>query len=151
MANYEAFHQAINLTSHPDFWRVKLCVSINNEYKFFFQERIKVSKIGNREKGELIAKVDRSRINYEKTLPQPAAFFTNVIVQPQQQPPPHPPRPTSPSNAQLNQGQSGSSSRSSTPPKLSMKKRAAPKPPAINQVKSTNSSRDSSPNNSTVS
>ena len=57
-------------------------------------------------------------------------------------------------NAQLqnNQGQSGSSdSRSSTPPK-SMKKRAAPKPPAINQVKSTNSSRDSSPsNNSTVS
>ena len=56
-----------------------------------FQERIKVSSIGNREKGEMIAKVDRSRINFEKSLPQPSAFFTNVIVD-NNKPPERPPR-----------------------------------------------------------
>ena len=58
-------------------------------------------------------------------------------------------RPTSPqvNSVQSASGQSESSSRSSTPPK-SMKKRAAPKPPAINEVKSTNSSREPSPSSS---
>jgi hypothetical protein len=37
------------------------------------------------------------------------------------------------------------SSRSSTPPKAALKKRAAPRPPAINSVKSEGSSREASP------
>jgi hypothetical protein len=104
------------------------------------KDRIQVSELLPRARGELLAKVDRSRINFEKTLPIPAAFLANVVVQ-QSQPPQPPQRASSP---QINQV-SGSSSRSSTPPK-SLKKRAAPLPPAINNVKSTsNSPRTGSP------
>ena len=91
--------------------------------------------------------MDRSRINFEKSLIQPSAFLPpNVIVQPDQ-PPERPPRPTSPQVNSVSGQSESSSSRASTPPK-SMKKRAAPKPPAINHVKSTNSSRDPSPSSS---
>lgn len=102
------------------------------------KEKVKALKtIGNREKGELLAKIDRSRINFEKTLPTPAAYLVDVTTI------------TKPSNAQA--ATSGSSSRSSTPPK-SLKKRAAPKPPAINSVKSSNnSSREVSPASSSSS
>lgn len=102
------------------------------------KEKVKLlSAIGNREKGELLAKIDRSRINYEKTLPTPAAYLVDVTAI------------SKPANAQA--ATSGSSSRSSTPPK-SLKKRAAPKPPAINSVKSSNnSSREVSPASSSSS
>ena len=66
--------------------------------------------IGPRERGELMAKIDRSRINFEKTLPTPVAYLANINVIHDD---PHDP---------------GSSPRASTPPK-SLKKRAAPKPP----------------------
>ena len=85
------------------------------------KERIKVMSIGPRERGELIAKIDRSRINFEKTLPTPVAYLANINVI--QSPDPHDP----------------GSSRSTTPPK-SMKKRAAPKPPP-----GSKSSRENSP------
>ena len=92
------------------------------------KERIKVLSIGPRERGELIAKIDRSRINFEKTLPTPVAYLANINVI--QTPDPHDP------------GSSGS--RSSTPPK-SLKKRAAPKPPPGTK---SGSSRENSPGKS---
>ena len=98
------------------------------------KERVKViSTLGNREKGELLAKIDRARINHEKTLVQPSSFLVDVnTLKPQT------------STA------SESSSRSSTPPKnmAANKKRAAPKPPALNSVKSSSSSREPSPGSS---
>lgn len=94
------------------------------EFKKFAEatkDNVKALKsLGNREKGELLAKIDRSRINFEKTLPTPAAYLVDVN---------NLPKPAT----------SGSSSRSSTPPK-SVKKRAAPKPPNSNR-----GSRDSMP------
>ena len=93
------------------------------------KERIKVLSIGPRERGELIAKIDRSRINFEKTLPTPVAYLANINVI------------HTPDHAGQDPG--SSSSRSSTPPK-SLKKRAAPKPPPGTK----GSSRENSPGKS---
>ncbi len=128
------------------------------------KEKIKVGPLANREKGELLAKVDRSRINFEKSLPVPAAFLANVIVDggaasgpesESQRKKKHLPRSSSPKGGQQQHqqhshhaGATGSSSRSSTPPK-SCKKRAAPLPPGVASIRSssnsTSSSRERSP------
>jgi len=116
------------------------------------KERVKVSTdIGNREKGELLAKIDRSRINFERTLPTPSAYLVdiNAVVQKPNAAAPAASNTTTSNSNQSATGASGSeSSRSSTPPKAALKKRAAPRPPAINSVKSTSSSREASPSSS---
>ena len=107
------------------------------------KERVKtLSTMGNREKGEMLAKIDRTRIKFEQTLPTSAAYFADINnIQ-------HQPLPPKPQNAAVGPhgptSDCSSSPRSSTPPK-SVKKRAAPKPPGVNSVKSSSSSREASP------
>jgi len=109
------------------------------------KERVKtLNDVGNREKGELLAKIDRTRINFERTLPVPPAYKVDVekILYPGKENASSTPS----TGVSATQAASGSeSSRSSTPPKAALKKRAAPRPPAINSVKSEGSSREASP------